>query len=132
MKRYFIGLLLLTLVMVVLSFAVKWVAMPFFAPVPVWMLPLAVLYFGVAYGVQYWLTVTAANKHPKIFIQQFLATTVGVLVVHLIILVGAMLMHPECSKRFAVAFLILYVVYTVYMVVALVRYVRQAGNGEGM
>lgn len=128
MKRYLIGLLLLTLVMVVLAFAVKWTGMAFFAPVPVWMLPVTVLYFGVAYAAQYWLTVNAANKHPKVFVQQFLATTVGVLSLHIMVLVGAMLTHPECGKRFAVAFLILYVVYTAYMVVELVRYVRNAGS----
>lgn len=128
MKRYLTGLLLLTLVMVLLAFAVKWAAMPFFAPLPDWMLPLAVLYFAATYAAQYWLTVTAVNKHPKIFIQQFLATTVGVLFLHLIVLAATLLTHPECGKRFAVAFLILYVVYTVYMVFALVRYVRNASS----
>ena len=128
MKRYFIGLILLTLVMVLLAFAVKWAAMPFFAPVPVWLLPFAVLYFAVAYAAQYWLTVTAVNKHPKIFVQQFLATTIWVLFLHLLILFGVGFTHPEYGKRFIVAFLILYVVYTAYMVIALVRYVRNAGK----
>lgn len=126
MRRYLIGLLVLTLVMVVLAFAVKWTGMAFFAPVPVWMLPVAVLYFGVAYGVQYWLTVTAVSKSPKTFIQFFLATTVAVLLLHIVVLVGGMLMNPASGKRFAVGFLVLYVVYTVYMTWSLVQFVRDA------
>ncbi len=128
MKRYLVGLSLLTIVMVLLSFAVKWTAMPFFDPLPVWMLPVSVLYFAVAYGVQYWLTVSSVNKNPKAFIQFFLATTVGVLFLHIVVLVGGMLLNPVGGKRFAVGFLILYVVYTVYMTVSLVQFMRNAGK----
>ena len=128
MKRYLVGLSILTIVMVLLSFAVKWTAMPFFAPLPVWMLPVSVLYFAVAYGVQYWLTVSSVNKNPKAFIQFFLATTVGVLFLHIVVLVGGMLLNPVGGKRFAVGFLILYVVYTVYMTVSLVQFMRNAGK----
>ena len=126
MKRYLVGLLSLTVVMMLLAFAVKWTGMAFFAPVALWMLPVAVLYFAVAYGVQYWLTVSAVNKQPKAFIQFFLATTVGVLFLHIVVLVGGMLMNPAGGKRFAVAFLVLYVVYTVYMTWSLVQFVRDA------
>ena len=128
MKRYLVGLSLLTIVMVLLSFAVKWTAMSFFAPLPVWMLPVSVLYFAVAYGVQYWLTVSSVNKNPKAFIQFFLATTVGVLFLHIVVLVGGMLLNPVGGKRFAVGFMILYVVYTVYMTVSLVQFMRNAGK----
>lgn len=126
MKRYLVGLLSLTIVMVLLAFAAKWTGMAFFAPVPLWMLPVAVLYFAIAYGVQYWLTVSAVHKQPKAFIQFFLATTVAVLLLHIVVLVGGMLMNPASGKRFAVAFLILYVVYTVYMTWSLVQFVRNA------
>jgi len=128
MKRYLVGLSILTIVMVLLSFAVKWTAMSFFAPLPVWMLPVSVLYFAVAYGVQYWLTVSSVNKNPKAFIQFFLATTVGVLFLHIVVLVGGMLLNPVGGKRFAVGFMILYVVYTVYMTVSLVQFMRNAGK----
>ena len=124
MKRYIIGLLVLSIVMVILAFAVKWTAMPFFQPLPIWMLPVAVLYFALAYGVQYWMTVSSVNKNPKAFIQFFLATTVGVLFLHIVVLVGGMLLNPAAGKRFAVGFLILYVVYTVYMTVSLVRFMK--------
>ena len=124
MKRYLVGLSVLSAVMLLLAFAVKWLAIPLFAPVPMWMLPAAVIYFAVAYGVQYWLSVSSVNKHPKAFIQFFLATTVAVLFLHIVVLVGGMLANPAGGKRFAIAFLILYVVYTAYMTVALVRFMK--------
>lgn len=110
--------------MVLLAFATKWTAMAFFEPVAIWMLPAAVLYFAVAYGVQYWLTVSSVNKHPKAFIQFFLATTVGILFMHIVVLVGGMLLNPTGGKRFAIGFLILYVIYTLYMTVELVRFMK--------
>ena len=124
MKRYLVGLSVLSAVMLLLAFAVKWMAIPLFVPVPMWMLPAAVIYFAVAYGVQYWLSVSSVNKHPKAFIQFFLATTVAVLFLHIVVLVGGMLSNPAGGKRFAIAFLILYVVYTAYMTVALVRFMK--------
>ena len=124
MKRYLVGRSVLSAVMLLLAFAVKWLAIPLFVPVPMWMLPAAVIYFAVAYGVQYWLSVSSVNKHPKAFIQFFLATTVAVLFLHIVVLVGGMLANPAGGKRFAIAFLILYVVYTAYMTVALVRFMK--------
>ena len=43
---------------------------------------------------------------------------------HIVVLVGGMLANPAGGKRFAIAFLILYVVYTAYMTVALVRFMK--------
>ena len=124
MKRYLLGLTVLTAIMLLLAFVVKWAAMPLFEPVPMWMLPAAVLYFAVAYAVQYWLSVSSVNKHPKAFIQFFLATTVAVLFLHIVVLVGGLLMNPLGGKRFAIGFLILYVIYTVYMTVSLVMFMK--------
>lgn len=130
MKHYLCGLSILTAVMLLLAFVVKWIAMPLFAPVPMWLLPAAVVYFAVAYGVQYWLSVSSVNKHPKAFIQFFLATTVAVLFLHIVVLVGGMLVNPAGGKRFAIGFLILYVVYTVYMTVSLVRFMKNPKGEE--
>lgn len=124
MKRYLTGLGVLSATMLLLAFVAKWTALPLFAPVPTWMLVVSVLYFAAAYGVQYWMTVSSVNKHPKAFVQFFLATTVGVLFLHIVILVGGMLMNPAGGKRFAIAFLLLYVVYTVFMTVSLVRFMK--------
>ena len=126
MKRYMTCLALLTAVLLLAAVLLKWSGMAFLAPVPFWMLLVAVLYFGIAYGVQYWLTVSSVNKQPKVFIQFFLASTVAVLFVHIVVLVGGMLLNPVGGKRFAIVFLVLYVLYTVFMTVGLVRFVRDA------
>ena len=125
MRRFFIGLIALTIVMMLLAFATKWTSMEFFAPLSVWLLPAAVLYFGVVCGVQFWLTITSMNKRPKAFIQFFLATTVAVLFLHIMVLVGGMLTNPAGGKRFAVAFLILYVIYTVHLIASMVLHIKK-------
>ena len=124
MKRYLVGLSVLSAVMLLLAFAVKWLAIPLFVPVPMWMLPAAVIYFAVAYGVQYWLSVSSVNKHPKAFVQSFLAVTVAVLFLHILVLVGGVYVNIAGGKRFAVGFLILYVVYTIYLTASLVRFMK--------
>lgn len=130
MKRYYVGLLVLTIVMIVLAFVPKWMDLPFFAPLGLAALPLAVIYFAVVDGVQYWFTVRSLNKNPKTFVQFFLATTVAVLFLHLVVLVGGMLLNPAAGKRFAIGFLVLYVVYTVYIMAALVHFVKNAGKEQ--
>ena len=131
MKGYYKGLALLTICMLLLAFVTKWTNMEFFAPVPAWLLPASVIYFAVAYGVQYWYTVISVNKHPKAFVQSFLAVTVAVLFLHVLVLIGGMFVNIAGGKRFVVGFLILYVVYTVYMTVALVRFMKNpTGNAK--
>lgn len=128
MKRFFTGLIVITIVMLLFAFAVKWFSIDLFAKLNVMALPLAVLYFAVISGIQYWFTLNSMKRSPKQFVQFFLGTTVAVLVLHIIVLVCGMLSNPSGGKSFAVGFLILYVVYTVYVVAAIVQYVRKAQN----
>lgn len=128
MRRYLCILGILTIVMMLLSFAVKWTGMAFFEPLPVWMLPAAVLYFAVITGLQYWLTIRSMHNDPRKFINFFLGITVGVLFVHLLVLVGGMLANPASGKRFAIGFMVLYLVYTVFITASLVRFSRHAGD----
>ena len=128
MKRYLIRLIVVTIVMMFAAFAMKWFHVAFFEALPVWMLPLAVLYFAVVDAAQYWLTLNNVNKHPKAFVQSFLAISVAVLFLHLVVLVGGMLLNPVSGKRYAIAFMVLYVVYTVFIMAAFVRFVRQASQ----
>lgn len=130
MRRYFLWLTVVTIVMMLLAFAAKWTGMDFFAPVPMWVLPATVLYFAVSYGVQYWLIIGGMNRRPMEYIRFFLATTVAVLFIHLIVLVGGMLAGRAYGKRFAVAFLVLYVVYTVYMITSIVLYLKEASRDK--
>ena len=125
MKRYFIGLLIVTIVMMLLAFATKWTAMEFFAPVQVWLLPATVLYFAAIYGAQSWIILKSMNSKPLAFIKFFLAVTVAVPFIHLVVLVGGMLSNPAGGKRFAVAFLVLYVVYTVHTIATFVAFIKR-------
>lgn len=119
MRRYYISLLLVSLVLILASFMVMW-----FAPkVFIVAMPLLVLYFAILTLVQHTIVVKAMQRSPKTFVQLFLGTTVGVLFIHLIVLVSFLLTTPAQGRRFLIAFCIGYVVYLVFETVALVRYV---------
>lgn len=119
MRRYYISLLLVSLVLILASFMVMW-----FAPkVFIVAMPLLVLYFAILTLVQHTIVVKAMQRSPKTFVQLFLGTTVGVLFIHLIVLALFLLTTPAQGRRFLIAFCIGYVVYLVFETVALVRYV---------
>jgi hypothetical protein len=119
MRRYYISLLLVSLVLILASFMVMW-----FAPkVFIVAMPLLVLYFAILTLVQHTIVVKAMQRSPKTFVQLFLGTTVGVLFIHLIVLASFLLTTPAQGRRFLIAFCIGYVVYLVFETVALVRYV---------
>ena len=56
------------------------------------------------------------------------SSSVGVLFLHIIVLIGGMLINPMGGKRFAVAFLVLYIVYLIHITVSLVRFMRSVGK----
>lgn len=119
MRRYYISLLLVSLVLILASFMMMW-----FAPkVFIVAMPLLVLYFAILTLVQHTIVVKAMQRSPKTFVQLFLGTTVGVLFIHLIVLASFLLTTPAQGRRFLIAFCIGYVVYLVFETVALVRYV---------
>jgi hypothetical protein len=119
MRRYYISLLLVSLVLILASFAVMWFAPHTF----IMAMPLLVLYFAILTLVQHTIVVKAMQRSPKTFVQLFLGTTVGVLFIHLIVLATFLLTTPAQGRRFLIAFCIGYVVYLVFETVALVRYV---------
>lgn len=119
MRRYYISLLSVSLVLVLASFAVMWFAPQTFIVA----MPILVLYFAVLTLVQHTIVVKAMQRSPKTFVQLFLGTTVGVLFIHLIVLATFLLTTPAQGRRFLIAFCIGYVVYLVFETVALVRYV---------
>lgn len=119
MRRYYISLLLVSLVLILASFMVMWFAPQAFIVA----MPLLVLYFAILTLVQHTIVVNAMQRSPKTFVQLFLGTTVGVLFIHLIVLASFLLTTPAQGRRFLIAFCIGYVVYLVFETVALVRYV---------
>lgn len=118
MRRYYISLLLVSLVLILASFMVMWFAPQAFIVA----MPLLVLYFAILTLVQHTIVVKAMQRSPKTFVQLFLGTTVGVLFIHLIVLASFLLTTPAQGRRFLIAFCIDYVVYLVFETVALVRY----------
>ena len=120
MRKYLTALLVMTLVLVLASFVVMWVAPQHWLPV----MPLLALYFGVVCGVQHWLVTRAMYRSPKIFIQMFLGTVIGVLFIHIVVLAAYLLTHPSHAHLFTLAFCIGYAVSLAFETTALVRFVN--------
>lgn len=126
MRRYYISLLVVSLILVLATFIVMWTAPHLF----IIAMPLLVLYFAALTLVQHTIVVKAMNRSPKTFVQLFLGSTVGVLFIHLIVLTIFLLTNPGQGRRFLIAFCICYVVYLVFETVALVRFVDRARKGK--
>lgn len=119
MRRYYISLLVMTLLMVVAAFCVQWFAPQQFLVA----MPLLALYFGVVTGVVHYVVIHAMQRSPRAFVQVYLGTTVGMLVMHLIVITLYLLNHHTTGQRFLIAFLVGFVVSFAFEVVCLVRHV---------
>ena len=120
-KRYYIALLVVTLVLTLVSLCTMWFAPENYLPV----MPLLALYFCVVTGVQHWVVVKAMNKSPRAFVQIFLGSIVAVLLLHILVLVLYLLSHTMQAKLFALAFCVGYVVFLAFETTALVLMIRK-------
>ena len=125
MKKYYVKLVVLTLVLVLVAFCLLWFKPQYFLVA----MPLAVLYFSVVTGLQHYVIVSSAMKDPRTFVKNFLGITVGVLFLHLIVLAIYMFTHLATAKLFVIAFSILYVVYLAFETIELSAFVRKQKNG---
>ena len=121
MRRYCISLVAVTLAMVLLSFLAMWFKPEWYLSV----MPFLALYFGVIAGVQHLLVTKAMYRSPKAFVQIFMGTTVGVLLLHLVVMATWLLTHPAQAKLFTVAFLVGFVVSWVFETVAVLQFIRR-------
>ena len=119
MRRYLISLLVITLALVLAAFVVMWTMPQYYLPVMPWL----ALYFGVTCGVQHWLVTHAMQRSPRAFVQIFLATVVGVLLLHIIVLAAYLFTHPSHARLFSVAFCIGYIISLAFETLALVKFV---------
>ena len=110
----------MTLALVLAAFVVMWLAPSHYLPI----MPLLALYFGVICGIQHWLVTRAMYRSPKIFIQMFLGSVIGVLFIHIVVLAAYLFSHPSHAHLFTLAFCIGYAVSLVFETVALVRFVN--------
>ena len=120
MRRYLIFLLVMTLALVLASFVVMWVSPEHYLAA----MPLLALYFGIVTGLQHWIVTKAMHRSPRTFVQLFLATVVGMLFLHIVVLAVYLFTHPAHAHIFTVAFLVGYVVSLVFETAALVRFVN--------
>lgn len=121
MRRYLISLLAMTLVLVLAAFGVMWLAPQGFLPVMPWL----ALYFGAVCGLQHWLVTRAMYRSPRVFIQMFLGSVVGVLFLHVAFLAIYLLSHPSHARLFSLAFCVGYAVSLAFETTALVRFVQK-------
>ena len=120
MKRYYLILAILTVVLTVVGWWIQYACLdsryPIFLAIPV--------YFGIVTGLQHFTATTSLRKSPRIFIKNFLGTIVGSLLIHLIILSLWAFTHIPTAKPFIIAFGIAFVIYLIYETLMLVLLVK--------
>lgn len=120
MRRYYLSLVVVTLVMALASFVVMWSFPQGFLPV----MPLLALYFAAVTGVQHYFVVKSMYQSPKRFVQLFLAFTVAVLFLHLVVFAAYLFTHTSHAKPFAIAFCIGFAVMLVFETTSLVLLIK--------
>ncbi|MBQ6069332.1 MAG: hypothetical protein IJK84_07515 [Bacteroidales bacterium] len=124
MKRYYVALIGITVLLVLAAFCTLWFADSLFQTI----FPLLPLYFGVITGVQHYVVVKSLYKDPRTFVKNFLGLTVGSLFLHLAILCLWAFTHMPTARNFILAFCICYIVYLAFETIQLVLLVRKKRN----
>ena len=120
MKRYYIALILLTMVMVLASFCTLWFAQGVFQTI----MPFLPLYFAVVTGLMHYAVVKSFYKDPRTFVKNFLGLTVGSLFLHLVLLCSWAFTHIPQARTFILAFCICYIAYLAFETLMLILLVR--------
>lgn len=121
MKRYYIALVVVALVLALVSFVVMWNIPERYLTV----MPLLALYFAAVTGVQHYFVVKSMYQSPKRFVQFFLATTVATLFLHLVVFAAYLFTHTQQAKLFAIAFCIGFAVMLVFETVSLILLINR-------
>lgn len=116
MRRYYIALVAMALLLALASFVVMWTVPQAFLPV----MPLLALYFAVVTGVQHYIVLKSMYQSPRRFVQVFLAATVAILFVHLVVFAVYLFTHTAHAKPFALAFCIGFAAMMVFETTAMV------------
>lgn len=116
MRRYYIALVAMALLLALASFVVMWTAPQAFLPV----MPLLALYFAIVTGVQHYIVLKSMYQSPRRFVQVFLAATVAILFVHLVVFAVYLFTHTAHAKPFALAFCIGFAAMMVFETTAMV------------
>ena len=121
MKRYYIALTILTLLMLAAAFAVLLFSRPDFHLI----MPLLAFYFAIITGIQHFVVVKSMQKSPRRFVQYFMGATVASLLLHLIVFAAYLFTHSQQAKIFALTFCIGFGAYLLFETIALVIFVNR-------
>ena len=121
-RRYLATLMCITLAAVIATFIPRWAGHSGSIAV----LPFIPVYFGVVTAVQHYLICRSMHRSPKLFVQVFLGSVVGVLFLHLTLMAVYLFTQAKSTSeayQFTLWTGIFYLVYLVFETVAIVRYV---------
>ena len=125
MKRYYIALAIVTLLLIAAAFSVLLIARHEFHL----FMPLLAFYFAVITGIQHFVVVKSMTKSPQRFVQFFLGSTVVALFVHMIVLFSVVFFRyfhaPHAAKVFILSFGIGFAIMLVFETVALLVHVNR-------
>ena len=124
MKRYYISLIIVTIILVLAAFCTLWFADGLFQTI----LPFLPLYFAIITGLQHYVVVKSLYKDPRTFVKNFLGLTVGSLFLHLVLLCLWAFTHISTARTFILGFCICYIVYLTFETIQLVLLVRRKRN----
>lgn len=130
MKRYYIALAIVTLLLVATAFSVLLFSRSDFHLV----MPILAFYFAIITGIQHFVVVKSMNKSPRQFVQYFLGATVAVLFIHMIVLFSIVFFRynqlPHVAKVFIIAFGLGFAIMLVFETVALLIHVNREKKNQ--
>lgn len=113
MKRFTTQLIALTVVVMVASLFMH-------KMLTVWW-PALVVFFAIISAVMYYLSEKAKQKDMRKFANFYMAATVIKLVLYLTIIIVYVMSFKEDGKRFAITFLVYYLIYSVFETIKLAK-----------
>ncbi len=121
MKRYWIGLTVLTVDCALIMLLLFIFARHLFLPASLVM----TLYFGVVTAVQHSIVISKAQKDARDFIRTFLGIIVATLVLHIVVLFSYDFTHLDKAKIFTLSFSILFLIFNIFEMVSLYLYINR-------
>lgn len=127
MKRYFIHIIILTLILVIANFILLWSGSENYSS----LIPIFVLYFAVITAIQHNVVTKSMLKDPRTFVKNFLGISVGAMMLHLVVVFGYAISQMKSAnqahnaKMVIVSFCILFVIFLAFETIELVLFVRK-------
>lgn len=127
MKKYFIHIIILTLILVIASFILLWSGSENYS----FLIPIFVLYFAVITAIQHNVVTRSMLKDPRTFVKNFLGISVGAMMLHLVIVFAYAISQMKSAnqahnaKMVIVSFCILFVIFLAFETIELVLFVRK-------